>query len=360
MLRKWHVTFDTLLEKTMKKTGMIRSLVAAAVIAAFAGSAAADTMDEVEPNSPVASAQPLVFDSKGVAVVNAFMGSGDGDVFSFQAKEGDVVTVDIDGGAKAGAGHIDTFLTVLLPESEGAKVMRDNDDAALDEGSISTEDSYIANIVIPADGVYYVGVAGYPNRVADGGVLSGGTGNLTGSYTLIVSGVSPVVVAQPEPEPEPETPSDAGPVTSPFPKEPVDVLKIGIDIKPGVSRIAKIDPKSRRDIPVALLGARNFNVRHVDLSSLTFGSTGDEQSLKRCSQHLTRVNRDRRRDLICFFENRDAGFEATDEEGVLKGKLKDGTPFEGRGMLKVIAEKRKSHRGDDWRDRDNDRRKHRR
>ncbi len=100
-------------------------------------------------------------------------------------------------------------------------------------------------------------------------------------------------------------------------------------------------------------------MRSVDLDSLTFGSTGDEQSLKRCLRHTTRVNRDRRRDLICFFENQQAGFETTDEEGVLKGKLKDGTPFEGRGMLKVIAEKRKNHRHDHDR-RDNDRRKDRR
>jgi hypothetical protein len=341
----------------MNKAGVIRSLIAAAVIAAFAGSAGADTINEVEPNSPVASAQPLVFDASGVAVVNAFMGNGDADVFSFQAKEGDVVTVDIDAGVKGSP--VDTFVTMLLPQSEGAIVFRENDD-----GPDGSADSYIANVVIPKDGVYYVGVAGLINRVVDGGVLRGGPGNVTGPYTLIVSGVSPVVV-QPEPEPEPETPPqaetppDPGPVTSPFPEQPVDVLKIGIDIKPGVRSIAKIDPKSRRDIPVALLGSRGFNVRNVKLSSLTFGSTGDEHSLKRCNRYPVRVNRDRRADLICFFENQDAGFELTDSEGVLKGELKDGTPFEGRGMLKVIAEKRKNHQHHRH-DRHDDRKKHRR
>jgi hypothetical protein len=363
----------------MKKAGFIRNLAAAAVIAAFAGGAVADTIVEAEDNSPVAAAQPLVFDSGGMAVVEAFVGNGDADVFSFQAKEGDIVTVDIDAVVKGSA--VDTFLTVLQTQSMGAIVMRENDD-----GPDGSPDSYITGISIPADGTYYIGVAGYQNRVVDGGVLRGGTGNSTGAYTLKVSGVSPVV-AQPEPEPEPETPpqtetppqaetppqtetppqaetpSDDGPVTSPFPQQPVEVLSVGIDIKPGERRIAKIDPRSRRDIPVALLGSRNFNVRNVDVSSLTFGSTGNEDSLKRCSRHTTRVNRDRRRDLICWFEQRDAGFETTDEEGVLKGRLKDGTLFEGRGMLKVIAEKRKHHRHD-WRDdrrgRDNDRRKDRR
>jgi hypothetical protein len=354
----------------MNKAGVIRSLIAAAVIAAFAGSAGADTINEVEPNSPVASAQPLVFDASGVAVVNAFMGNGDADVFSFQAKEGDVVTVDIDAGVKGSP--VDTFVTMLLPQSEGAIVFRENDD-----GPDGSADSYIANVVIPKDGVYYVGVAGLINRVVDGGVLRGGPGNVTGPYTLIVSGVSPVVTQPapapaPEPEtppqtetptqsetpPQAETPPDSGPVTSPFPQESLPVLHIGIDIKPGVHSIAKIDPKSRREIPVALLGSRNFNVRNVDVSSLTFGSTGDEQSLKRCNRHFTRVNRGRRPDLICFFENQDAGFELTDSEGVLKGKLKDGTPVEGRGMLKVIAEKRKGHTH--RRDRDDDRKKNRR
>jgi hypothetical protein len=352
----------------MKKAGIIRSLVAAAVIAAFAGSSVADTIDEVEPNSPIAAAQALVFDANGMAQVNAFMTNGDADVFSFQAKEGDVVTVDIN--AAINGSGVDTFVTVLLPASEGALVIRDNDD-----GPDGSGDSYITGIVIPADGVYYVGVAGYPNRVVDGGVLRGGPGNTTGAYTLIVSGVSPVVV-QPAPEPEPETPPqtetppqdetppqaetppDSGPVTSPFPEQQVDALTIAIDIKPGVRSIARIDPRSRRDIPVALLGARHFNVRNVDVSSLTFGSTGDERSLKRCHRYVTRVNRDRRADLICYFENQDAAFDVSDEEGVLKGKLKDGTPFEGRGMLKVIAEKRKLHRHDRH-DRRDDRRKRR-
>jgi hypothetical protein len=131
-------------------------------------------------------------------------------------------------------------------------------------------------------------------------------------------------------------------VSSPFPEQELEVQVVGIDIKPGLKRIARIDPRSRRDIPVAILGARGFDVRKVDVSTLTFGRTGDEQSLKRCIQRPTRINRDRRPDLLCFFENQQAGFETTDDRGVLKGMTVDGKPFEGAGTLKVIAEKRKS------------------
>lgn len=203
----------------MKKKVMIRRAIAAACMAAFTASGAALAADEVEPNNSLADAQALQFDASGVAVVNAFIGNGDGDIFSFQAKAGDVVTVDIDGGAKNGApGHIDTFVTVLS-SAAGHVVLDGNDDAAPDQGSAGSEDSYIGNLVIPADGVYYVGVAGYPNQVVDGGVFRGSTGNLTGSYTLVVSGVSPVVTEPvPEPEPEPEPAPTPEPAPEPEPE----------------------------------------------------------------------------------------------------------------------------------------------
>lgn len=337
----------------MKKMKFVRSVMVGALLAAYGTGAAAQAVDEVEPNFPIATPQALQFDSFGVATVNAFMGDGDADIFSFQAKAGDVITVDIDGGAKnGGPGHIDTFITVLSTDATGNVVLDESDDAALDAGSIGTEDSYLSGLVIPSDGVYYVGVAGYPNQVVDGGVFRGSTGNLTGSYTIIVSGVSPVV-AEPAPEP---APAPDEPVSSPFPEQELEVQVVGIDIKPGLKRIARIDPRSRREIPVAILGGRGFDVRKVDVSTLTFGRTGDEQSLKRCIQRPTRINRDRRPDLLCFFENLRAGFETTDDRGVLKGMTVDGKPFEGAGMLKVVPEKRK-HRHD-RRDR-RDRRDHR-
>lgn len=345
----------------MKKKLIIRRAIAAACIAAFAASGSALAADEAESNNTIATAQPLQFDSGGVAVVNAMMGDGDADLFAFQAKAGDVITVDIDGGDKNGAaGHIDTYLTVLSTDSAGNVVLDGNDDGGPDEGTVGPGDSYLSGLVIPADGVYYVGVAGYPNQVVDKGVFRGSTGNMTGSYTLIVSGVSPVVTApvpEPEPEPAPAPAPDGGPVSSPFPEQELEVQVVGIDIKPGLKRIARIDPRSRREIPVALLGSRGFDVRKVDVSTLTFGRTGEEQSLKRCIQRPTRINRDRRPDLLCFFENQQAGFETTDDRGVLKGKTVDGQPFEGAGTLKVIAEKRKNRHRKDWRD---DRKKHRR
>jgi hypothetical protein len=355
------VTFNTQAgeqEKTMKKASAIRSVILGAVMLAYGAGAFAQAVSEVEPNYPASAAQPLVFDVTGTAMVSAFLGNGDADLYSFWAKEGDIITVDIDGGVKAGPGSVDTFVSVHQTAALNYMVMRGVDDAtALDPGSLGTEDSYIANLRIPADGVYLVSVAGYPNRVADGAVLSGGPGNTTGTYTLIVTGVSPAPVAEaPAPVPVPETPAPP-PVAQPpaIPEAPAPepvppvivppaplVMQVSIDVKPGQRGMARINPKSKHEIPVALLSSSEFDVRKVDVTSLTFGRTGDEASLDKCFKHMIRVNRDRRRDLVCQFENHLAGFEPSDEEGVLKGKMEDGTPFEGRGMLKVISEKRKS------------------
>lgn len=352
----------------MKKLANIRNVMIGALLALCGAGALAQAIDEVEPNFPMSAAQPLTFDSSGSASVSAFMESGSADVFSFWAKQGDVVTVDIDGGVKNVAGSTDTIVSFHHPAEPtlaGAtpyRVMTWNDDAAVpDAGSMGAGDSYIANMVIPADGVYFVAVTGYMNRVLDGGVFSGAPGNATGSYTLVVSGVSPVAQApapapEPELEPEPAPASDPASTPSPFPQQEMEVQKIGIDIKPGISAIARIDPKSRREIPVALLSSRDFDVRRVDVSSLTFGRTGDELSLKECNRRRIDVNRDGRRDLVCHFENQLAGFEPSDEQGIVRGRTAEGAQFEGTGALKVIAEKRKGHRwhGSERRGRDDD------
>jgi hypothetical protein len=335
----------------MKRIGGFFCVVASVFLVAYGPSAAAQAVDEVEPNYPMTSAQPLsfgpeVFDAvtsttTAVATVNAFMGDGDADVFSFSAIAGDVVTMDIDGGYKSGAGSVDTYMSLHRPASLNYAVKEYDDDAALDPGSLGTEDSYIPNASIDADGVYYVSVAGYPNKVSDGGLFNGGPGNATGTYTLIVTLVRKA-----------SAPADTG--STPGPTPDPQVQTIGIDIKPGLRVISRINPRSRGEIPVALLSSGTFDATTVDVSSLKFGHSGDEQSLKRCLKRGIDVNRDGKPDLLCFFENQQAGFEPSDEQATLKGMTAERTPFEGTGTLKVIPEKRRGHRrdGDNRHDRD--------
>jgi len=336
----------------MKTQHGIRLALGAAMVAASGLFGQAWAVDELEDNYPMDTAQELLFDGTGTVTVNAFMGSGDADVFSFWAKAGDVITVDIDGGVKSGAGSIDTIMAVHYPSDPGNGIMpyarlRWIDDAtAPDDGSLGAGDSYIGNLPIPADGVYYVSVTGYPNQVLDGGSFSGGPGNLTGSYTLIVSGVSarPAPTPDPVPDPAPTDPTPDPAPTDPIPTPTPGAKTIGIDIKPWVKVLARVNPKAKGDIPIALLGSADFNVETVDVDSLTFGHTGDEQSLRKCHRHLVDVNRDGRRDLICHFRSERTELELSDEEGTLKGMTTDLTPFEGTGNLKVVAHKRHGHR----------------
>ena len=318
----------------MKKMKFVRSVMVGALLAAYGAGAAAQAVDEVEPNFPIATPQALTMDNTGSATVTGYIGDADADVYAFEAKAGSDVIFDIDNGIQSDGSGVDTYLTLLGPAPTHIWLDGKDDADAMDAGSISPYDSYI-KYRIPADGTYYVAVTGAPNNLADGGKFVGGSGNTQGTYTLIISGVLPLQNEEPTPDPTPD----------PTPQ----IQSINIDIKPGRSRITRIDPASKRSIPVALLSSKDFDATNVDLNSLTFGSTGDEQSLQKCNRRGFDVSGDGLPDLICHFNNHRAGFVLTDDHATVKGMTKDGTQFEGSGPLKVIPYKRKSHRWHDGR-----------
>ncbi|MGH8767525.1 MAG: DVUA0089 family protein [Burkholderiales bacterium] len=260
--------------------------------------------------------------SSGGAEINGALGvlsgpaTNDVDFYSFDGREGDVVTIDIDGGIKpngSGLRNVDTYLAVFGPGPTFLK-LRENDDAAapFDSGSLSRHDALIINFRLPATGTYTVGVSSFPRYLMNGGTLmSSLLGPLSnGSYTLLVSGVSP------------------------------PLQQINIDIKPGSGELAPVNPKSRGKIPVALLSSAEFNALETNEGSIRFGATGYEESLVRCHKDGEDVNGDGLLDLVCHFENQVAGFDHGDLEGVLRGQTADGRQFEGRGLLKVVPSKR--------------------
>lgn len=115
------------------------------------------------------------------------------------------------------------------------------------------------------------------------------------------------------------------------------IMGVAIDIRPG-SRRNIINLRSRGRIPVAILSSAEFDAPgKVDEGSLTFGGTGDEQSLDFCLGRGVDMNGDGRSDLTCVFRTRAAGFEPGDSEGVLKGETLDGVPIVGRDMIRVIG-----------------------
>lgn len=105
---------------------------------------------------------------------------------------------------------------------------------------------------------------------------------------------------------------------------PIDVT---IDIRPGIRRNIIVLGRTRL-IPVAIFSTEEFDARQIDKSSLTFGRTGEEDSLLACFRDLD-LNRDRLPDSLCFFLTRRTGFQVGDTVGILMGTMQDGTHIEG-------------------------------
>ena len=302
----------------MKKKSVMYQAVLAAFLAS--SSVAALAVDEVEFNSPIQTANRVEIGAdKSVTINGALSGLGDVDYFSFEGKLNDIVQVDIDGGMTSATTGVDTMVALFGPGPACQDGVSDRNyynwadsnvamNPSLDEGSISSRDPRINEFKLPADGIWVVGVShSGKNFVCGGGlkVLSN-TPFHTGTYTLRITGVTP------------------------------SMQVINIDVKPGNADPSPVNPKARGVIPVALLGAADFNVKEVDPSSLTFGSTGDEKTLRSCQKNAHDFNGDGFPDLLCHFENGDAGFGEDDLMGTVKGK-KAGKSFRGSGRLKVMS-----------------------
>jgi hypothetical protein len=112
------------------------------------------------------------------------------------------------------------------------------------------------------------------------------------------------------------------------------VLDVDIDIVPG-SSVNTVSSKTLF-VPVAILSADGFDAASdVDRSSLTFGKTGDEDSLFMCLSKGRDVNSDSRRDLICLFRFSVTGIAAGDTQAVLRGQTLAGAEFEGTDSVQV-------------------------
>ena len=302
-----------------KKLG-VRTAMMVALLAAFGASNTAFAVFETETsasrNDSIGSAERLVIGDGGSVEVTGVLGTMDPaaalvddlDFFSFQGTANDVVTIDIDGGMKAagsGTRSVNTIVTIFRPD---LTVLLFNNDASVDSGSVSFQDARIEPVVLPVDGIYYVAVSSFPRFLLDGGVPMRNDVQSNGSYSLIISGVTP----------------------------PPALTYIGIDVKPGNrQRAAAFNPKSKGSIPVALLSSPTFKPLEAEQGSIRFGATGDEDSLLRCHKEGAYLNGDDIPDLVCHFDTQAAGFGPEDVAAVVKGKTPKGK-FEGRGDLKIL------------------------
>ena len=301
-----------------------RTAITAAFLAASTAGGPAFAVDEDEGttgNGTIATAQRLTIGPDGTAEVTGVIGNATGlvvadvDFYVFQGRAGDEVTIDIDGGMKprfSGLRSVDTLVAIFGP---GGTILKDNNDAgSLDDGSVHPFDARIDKVRLPVNGPYTIGVSSNPRYFLDGGTLGSNTlgRDANGSYTLLISGVTPSMIR-------------------------IDAeIRVGGTPEDG----APVNPRSKGNIPVALLSSPEFDTPEVDQQSLRFGARGDEASWLRCNKADMDMNADGKPDLVCHFDTQKAAFEAGSIEGIVTGSLKDGRRFEGRSPRKIVPVKR--------------------
>ncbi len=111
---------------------------------------------------------------------------------------------------------------------------------------------------------------------------------------------------------------------------------VSIDIKPGAFPNS-INSTSEGSIPVAVLSSATFDApTEVNETSLTFGRSGYETSLRFCSPTPEDVNADGFLDLVCHFQTQVAGFLSGDTVGVLKGRNLSDVLIEGTDSVNIV------------------------
>ncbi len=309
----------------------------------------AAAQSETEPNDTKAQSHPLVVTSSGTTV-SGYIGAGAGslttdlDLYSFEARAGDVPNIAI-----VSDGTWDTFLG--LYDSAG-NLLEMNDDAyPMNAGSSSAMDSRIDTYRIAADGVYYVAVTPIPRYLGANYSVINTSSTYGGAYDLTLQGVTPSVPPVSEAPSSQLPPPAPVPAPVPVPDSPAaDATVVTIEVRHW-SRDDD-EPENRRYrklIPVAILSSADFNAMDIDRNSLAFGATGSEDSLARCRKRGKDVNRDGKRDLVCYFKTELTGFQVGDVQGFLNGTTVKGEAFQGSAALKIFRLAKEKREG--WHER---------
>ena len=335
-------------------TGLLGSLLC------LAGTAAAQ-MAEVEPNDSQNDAQMLCMGSSSMSVT-ASIGSGgttsDFDIFGFNAIAGEAPTIQVTSDG--------TWDPLMVLYDDLGNILNQSDDVYVPAYST---DPAISNYAVPATGSYYVAVAGSPNYLNSNFTpMAPGTQVFGGAYTLDVSGVTSDCappVAETEPEPTVEEPPvvvEEPPVTD----EGATIITMEVLHWRGQDReISKRWKKRMKKakrrmvrrygvypIPVVMFSSQTFDATDVDPKSLTFGPTGDEDSLFRCSRRGRDVNKDGMKDMLCFFDAFKTEFEVGDVQGHLNGETHQGEAFTSSASLKIYKLAKNKRKGKKWKKRE--------
>ncbi|MEW5960016.1 MAG: DUF5050 domain-containing protein [Chloroflexota bacterium] len=116
--------------------------------------------------------------------------------------------------------------------------------------------------------------------------------------------------------------------------QPIPPISVAIDIKPG-SYPNSINPKSKGEIPVAILTTDTFDATTVDSATVRFGQTGTEAAPVQSA--LEDVDGDGDVDMILHFNTQDTGIQCGDTSASLTGKTSSGLPIEGSDSINTVG-----------------------
>jgi hypothetical protein len=114
------------------------------------------------------------------------------------------------------------------------------------------------------------------------------------------------------------------------------VKTVGIDVKPG-GWPDSIKLGAAGNTPVAVLGARGFDVRAVDALSLSFaGTPALRRSNGKPMVETKDVNPDGRVDFVAYFSTRALKLGPNDTTATLEGRTRDAKLIRGSDALRMV------------------------
>jgi hypothetical protein len=113
---------------------------------------------------------------------------------------------------------------------------------------------------------------------------------------------------------------------------PVPFQSVNIDIKPHHPRNV-INLKKKRPIVVAILSSPSFDATTVDSSTVKFGPAQTGQS---DGAQVKDVNRDKRPDLVLYFDRQGTGILCTDTASFLTGRTFNGQSIFGVDSIQPV------------------------
>lgn len=109
-----------------------------------------------------------------------------------------------------------------------------------------------------------------------------------------------------------------------------------IDLRPSKAS-NNINPQSNGKVEVAILSTKMFDApKMVDQGTISFGQTGNENSLSNCSKKYKDLNNDGLPDLRCWIRSRNTGFQKNSSVGILRFLDLNGKPYEGQDKITIV------------------------